>query len=457
MMALESQEWDELIKFLQDAEESVSALVAGDVEKEMEKSRRSVVSFYTTAAMLGLGELEKAGLELEKFLTDKVSPGATDSISVLGFAVSSVIDQMRTFKNGNGVPEIDLNELLEILKPSEAAALVSGGNELPLETVPEASGSMDEAGLESPLEGGSEKPVLTNLIELVRSWGGELSMTSEGSSGDKISLTFTRSADFLKEIEKLLGASDPMAGAPHSFAGDVGVKSLVTTGREFVKAFSGGDLAGAQTILLNIANHQLNSSGLYKEIGGLARGLHDSIRGFLSTLDPSLYEIVEDKIPDSGNRLEHILQMTEKAAVTTLDNVESMQERLSNEMHQISELRGLLGGLRAVGDSARKKLDQGAQVLDAMETIISENRSDLDAILIAQDYHDLSSQIINKITKLLKDMELKLVSLIRTFGVKTETGRQNADSELYGPAHAAVENAVHSQDEVDSLLAEFGF
>ena len=91
----------------------------------MERSRQSVVSFYTTAAMLGLGELEKAGLELEKFLTDNVSPGATDSIAVLGFAVSSVIDQMRTFKNGNGSPQIDLNELLEILRPTETAAWVS--------------------------------------------------------------------------------------------------------------------------------------------------------------------------------------------------------------------------------------------------------------------------------------------------------------------------------------------
>ena len=282
-------------------------------------------------------------------------------------------------------------------------------------------------------------------------------MTSEGGPGDKFSLTFTGPADSLKEIEKLLSASDPMAGAPHWFAEDAGVKNLITTGKEFVKAFSGGDLAGAQTILLNIANNQGGSSGLYKEIGGMARGLHDSIRGFLSTLDPSLHEIVEDNIPDSGNRLEHILEMTGKAAITTLDHVESMQERLSNEMQQLSGLRGLLGGLGAVSDSARKKLDQGAQALDAMEAIISENRSDLDTILIAQDYHDLTSQIIHKITQLLKDMELKLVSLIRTFGVKTETYRQNADPGLYGPAHAAVENAVHSQDEVDSLLAEFGF
>ena len=452
---MKSQKWDKLMRFLQDAEESVSALVSGDAEKEMERSRRSVVSFYTTAGKLGLGGLERAGLELEKFLNDKVSPGAIDSIAVLGFAVSSVIDQMRTFKNGGKAPEIDLNELMEILGTSETAAGVSGGKELPLETASEASGSVDEADLQS--QGGAEKAAFTNLIELVRSWGGELSMTPDGGSGDQFSLTFTLSADSMKEIEKLLGASDPLDVAPRQLAEDTGVKGLIGSAKEFVKAFSSGDLANAQTILLNIANRQGDPLGLYKEIGGLARGLHDSIRGFLSTLDPSIQDIVEHKIPDSGNRLEHILEMTEKAAITTLDHVEIMQGRISNEMDQLSGLRGLLGGLRAVGDSAGKKLDQGAQALDAIETLISENRSDLDTILIAQDFHDLSSQIIHKITKLLKDMELKLVSLIRTFGVKTETGRQNADSELYGPAHAAVENAVHSQDEVDSLLAEFGF
>ena len=452
---MKSQKWDKLMRFLQDAEESVSALVSGDAEKEMERSRRSVVSFYTTAGKLGLGGLERAGLELEKFLNDKVSPGAIDSIAVLGFAVSSVIDQMRTFKNGGKAPEIDLNELMEILGTSETAAGVSGGKELPLETASEASGSVDEADLQS--QGGAEKAAFTNLIELVRSWGGELSMTPDGGSGDQFSLTFTLSADSMKEIEKLLGASDPLDVAPRQLAEDTGVKGLIGSAKEFVKAFSSGDLANAQTILLNIANRQGDPLGLYKEIGGLARGLHDSIRGFLSTLDPSIQDIVEHKIPDSGNRLEHILEMTEKAAITTLDHVEIMQGRISNEMDQLSGLRGLLGGLRAVGDSAGKKLDQGAQALDAIETLISENRSDLDTILIAQDFHDLSSQIIQKIIKLLKDMELKLVSLIRTFGVKMETCGQKESTELYGPAHAGVENAVQSQDEVDSLLSEFGF
>ncbi len=456
MMALESQDWNELIKLLRDTEQSVSALVNGDGEKDMERSRQSLVSFHTTAAMLGLEGVEKAGLELARFLTDEVSPGATDSIAALGFAVSLVIDQMGTFKNGNGSPQIDLDELLEILRPSDTAACLPSGNESPLETLPEISGDTDDAGLES-LEEGAEKPGLTNLTKLVTSWGGELSVTPDGDSSAKFILTFTRSADSLEKIEKLFSSSNPDADEQQRPAEDSVVEGLIAKSNELLKAFSGGDLATAQSILLNMANQQCDSSGLYKEIGGLARGLHDQIRSFLSTLDPSLQEIVENRIPDSGNRLEHILEMTEKAAVTTLDHVESMQTRLLSEMEQISGLRGLLGGLHAIGDAAGKKLDQGAQALDAMETIISENRADLDKILIAQDYHDLSSQVIHKITKLLKDMELKLVNLIRTFGVKTETSKQKDDGELYGPVHAAVENAVHSQDEVDSLLAEFGF
>ena len=282
-------------------------------------------------------------------------------------------------------------------------------------------------------------------------------MTGDGVSGYKVNLAFSGSAESLKKIEMLLGATDPSGVALDCPAADQRLEKVIARGKEFMDAFSSGDLPHAQEILLNLADYQGLSSGLYKEIGSLARGLHDSIRGFLSNLDPSLQDIVEDKLPDSGNRLEHMMEMTEKAAITTLDHVEAMQERLSSEVAQISSLRALLGGLSAIGEAAGKKLARGSQLLDDMETIIGRHRSDLDIILTAQDYQDLSGQIILKITQLLKDMELKLVNLIRTFGVKSETGRSKTNGELYGPAHAAVENAVQSQDEVDSLLAEFGF
>ncbi len=452
MTQLEQQDWNELVGLLKETEESLSALSVGDAEKEIEKSRRSLMSFHTTSAMLGLETLEKAGLELEKFLTREVSPGSVDSIAVLGFAVSSVIDQMGTFTNGNGGVQIDLNEILELLGQPATTESVPVADEL-APVAPETGETIDDETGPETLAGIEESASYSKLNELVRSWGGELSVSSDGA---QFSLTITGSAEYLQSVEQLLSAEEPSTTATCGLGEDVLIEKVVARGKEFMDAFSQGDLPRAQEILLNLADGQKHGSVLYKEIGSLARGLHDSIRGFLSTLDPSLQEIVVNTIPDSGNRLEHMMEMTEKAAITTLDHVEAMQERLTGELGLISNLRALLGGLHAIGDAAAKKLADGAEALNAMETIIGEHRSDLDTILTAQDYQDLSGQIILKISQLLKDMERKLVDLIRTFGVKPVGSKKPCD-ELYGPAHAAMDNAVHSQDDVDSLLADFGF
>ncbi|SPF43738.1 putative Enhancer of CheY-P dephosphorylation [Syntrophobacter sp. SbD1] len=454
MISIESQDWDELLKLLKDTEESLAALSVGDGEKEIERSRQSLVAFHTTASMFGFEGLEKAGVELEKFLTGNVSAGSVDSIAALEFAISSVIDQMNSFSNGNGSsPEIDLIEILEILNPPDMAASALEGNELS----PEPVEPIAQTGLESNDGDPALELDFTNFTELVKEWGGELSVFPEADSGAEFCLTFKGSAGSLKKLEKLFFADESMGSVSKTPAEEAAINNLVANGAEFMKAFSSGDLDTAQKILLKLSDQQPDSSGLYKQIGGMARGLHDSIRGFLNTLDPSLNEIVKDKIPDSGNRLEHIMKMTEKAAITTLDHVETVQERLSKEVEQISVLRGLIGGLTAIGDSAGGKLEQAAQSLNDIETIIGQNRSDLDIIMTAQDYQDLSGQILLKVTQLLKDIEDKLVNVIRTFGVKAETAKQNEKTELYGPAHSACENAVHSQDEVDSMLAEFGF
>jgi chemotaxis protein CheZ len=457
MMSLEPQDWKELVELLRDTEGSLSEMNGGNGEQVMEKSRRSLMSFHSTAAMFGLEDLAKAGIELEKFLTNDVSQGGPDSITVLGFAVSSLIDQMANLNNGNASSKIDLKEILEILRPSETAAPALGEEETPPELGAGSCAIMNEASLET-VAGSGENADFSNLNELVGGLGGELSVACDGDATEcKFRLTFTGSAESLRKVENMLCSAAGPGAVLHGCAEDARLDKLIDKCREFMKVFSSGDVPRAQEILLDLSDQQSHSSVLYKEVGSLARGLHDSIRGFVNTLEPSLMEMVEDKLPDSGNRLEHMLKMTEKAAITTMDHVEAIQERLSGEMELVSNLRSLLGGLKAIGDSAAKKLAHGSEVLDAVESIIGRHRSDLDIILTAQDYQDLSGQIILKITALLKDIESKLVNLIRTFGVKAEIGRQKESDELYGPVHAAVENAVHSQDEVDSLLADFGF
>ena len=117
MMSLEPQDWDELVGLLRETEVNLSAMNGGNGEQVMEKSRRSLMSFHSTAAMFGLETLAKAGIELENFLTNDVSQGSMDSIAVLGFAVSSLIDQMGTLKTvtmGSNRPERNIGNIGKI-------------------------------------------------------------------------------------------------------------------------------------------------------------------------------------------------------------------------------------------------------------------------------------------------------------------------------------------------------
>ena len=472
MIAMEKEDWIELVKTLKSTEESLAALNGGDCEKEVERSRQSLQSFHTTAAMFGLTDLEKVGIELQKYLTAHIAPGGSvDAIATFGFAVSSLIEQMESSKNG--ASPLDSGEIFELLgvtaEEPEPAAVVetapasapepAASDELNLECRAELSINPSEPAGDACQAVMEENPGYSRLSGLVKNWGGELSVVPNGGTAGYFSLTFTGPAESLFKLERLLGGAPPAVDADPAvepaMISDERVEKILQKGREFMDAFSAGDIEKAQDILASLSEQQF--PGLYKEIGGLARGLHDSIRTFLTTLDPSLKEMVEDKIPDSGNRLEHMLELTEKAAIITLDHTEAMQERLVVENDQVSKLRSLLTGLKPIGERAGQKLGEGATVLDGLEDIVKQHRSDLDAILTAQDYQDLSGQIIMKITALLKDIELRLVNLIKTFGVKVDGTKHKKDEELYGPAHQAREDAVHSQDEVDSLLAEFGF
>lgn len=455
MIAIEKEDWIELVKILKSTEESLTALTGTDT-KAVEQSRQSLQSFHTTAAMFGLDELQRIGQELEKYLTGQIAPGGSvDAIAAFGFAVSSLVDQMKNAVPGEGAGSIDVEEILEILGPPASG---EGAGNLTLDDLPPSARSEAEAAPEEPaaqMPGSAAE--FARLGELVKSWGGELMVLPNGESGGKFSLTFSGSAESLGRLEKLLSASapSPIADQETAASADSRIEKVLAKGRELMDAFSENDMARVQDILASLSDPQYQT-GLYKQIGGVARGLHDSIRTFLHTLDPTLKEMVEDKIPDSGNRLEHMLELTEKAAITTLDHVDAMQERLGGEQEKVVQLRSIIGGLKAIGDQAEQKLSSSGAILNGLDEIIEAHRTDLNTILTAQDYQDLSGQIILKIMNLLKDLELKLVNLIRTFGVKVEAVKPQ-DDELYGPAHSGREDAVHSQDEVDSLLAEFGF
>jgi chemotaxis protein CheZ len=76
------------------------------------------------------------------------------------------------------------------------------------------------------------------------------------------------------------------------------------------------------------------------------------------------------------------------------------------------------------------------------------------AIMLAQDFHDLSGQVIKRITEVARKVESSLVELL----VDTRPAEALAPGEpLAGPRIRASADSVSSQGEVDDLLASLGF
>jgi chemotaxis protein CheZ len=79
----------------------------------------------------------------------------------------------------------------------------------------------------------------------------------------------------------------------------------------------------------------------------------------------------------------------------------------------------------------------------------------LTEIMIAQDFQDLTGQIIKKVIQLIAEIENQLVMILKIFGVKLESRPQ--PGALSGPQIKKRETMVSGQSEVDDILNQFGF
>lgn len=91
-------------------------------------------------------------------------------------------------------------------------------------------------------------------------------------------------------------------------------------------------------------------------------------------------------------------------------------------------------------------------------------RGNLNEVMMAQDFQDLTGQIIERVITLVDEMEGSLVDLIRISGQSLrEPVKPKKEDVLKGVGPVvpgvddAAENIVSGQDEVDDLLSSLGF
>ena len=242
---------------------------------------------------------------------------------------------------------------------------------------------------------------------------------------------------------------------------------------ELVESLERGQFGDAVQLI-----HELNQTrdrGLYREVGKLTRELHSAIVNF--HIDPGMPQAEEvSQITDATERLAYVVKLTEAAANRTMDLVEHSTPLVNGMGQEARALSTDWGRFmrREVGAEEFRELarrvDSFLTRSETQNNIVSANLTD---ILLAQDYQDLTGQVIKRVTQLVTEVESNLLKLVlmasqvdRFAGIehdrdamRAENNSQKNQAKGEGPQiHADTRNDVVSgQDDVDDLLSSLGF
>ncbi len=139
------------------------------------------------------------------------------------------------------------------------------------------------------------------------------------------------------------------------------------------------------------------------------------------------------ELADASERLQYVLDSTEKAAGETLDLAEAIGEELTALRDQVDE---------------------------AQQQKIDHMLGQVQALIMAQEYQDLTGQVLKRMIPAMEEMQKILEKLIAAAGHNLEELKKRDENLMQGVGpnvtKSAQTDAVSSQDEVDDLLDSLG-
>jgi len=210
------------------------------------------------------------------------------------------------------------------------------------------------------------------------------------------------------------------------------------------------------TKIATTAGTEVEDDGVFNEIGHLTRALHDSLRdlGFDKNLQKAA-----SAIPDARDRLNYIATMTQAAAERVLNATEATQPVVEKIE---AGAKSLAGEWQKLFDN-KLDVEQFKQLATRTYAYLVEvprqtkqTSANLTEIMMAQDFQDLTGQVIKKIMEVTQNLEAQLLTLLvhhAPASVKLDPGLLN------GPVVNAAgrSDVVTSQAQVDDLLESLGF
>jgi chemotaxis protein CheZ len=218
-----------------------------------------------------------------------------------------------------------------------------------------------------------------------------------------------------------------------------------------------GTLHGSDSAVPTSSSN-VGGEGVFNRLGHMARQLHDSLRqlGYDKMLEDTARQI-----PDARQRLTYIAQMTEQAAARVL-NATDIAKPLQDELLAQTDMMAarwerMFANQLSVEEFRTLAADTRTFFLRAPENIRGTN-DQLMEIMMAQDFQDLTGQVIRKVVEMVQGLETQLLQVLID-AIPAERKIEVDSGLMNGPA-ISVEgrtDVVSSQSQVDELLESLGF
>ncbi|WP_042338332.1 protein phosphatase CheZ [Paraburkholderia ferrariae] len=222
--------------------------------------------------------------------------------------------------------------------------------------------------------------------------------------------------------------------------------------------------------------HEIGSDRILARIGHVTRTLRDSMREL--GLDKHV-ERAAEAVPDARDRLRYVANMTEQAAERVLSAIEiakPMQEQLERDAKALSERWATWYDAPIGREEVRALMDDTRAFLGGVPEATTATSEQLLGIMLAQDFQDLTGQVIKKIMDVVYLIEQQLLGVL-VENIAPERREQFAATaaQLAGPAAVSATGSpegllngpqinpegkadvMQDQGQVDDLLASLGF
>lgn len=200
---------------------------------------------------------------------------------------------------------------------------------------------------------------------------------------------------------------------------------------------------------------------MFERLGGIVRLLHDSLREL--GYDKALTE-ASSQIVDAQDRLEYVATLTEQAAnkvLNTLDEGMPAQDLLSKQAKDMETRWADLFEGKLSLDEFKALAGDSRQFAALVNESTEAEKARLLEIMMAQDFQDITGQLIKKVVKITQTVESELAQLLRDNApadIKEKLAQKQQPPApaplMQGPS---VPDTALNQDNVDDLLADLGF